>query len=36
LEDLAKLFRLLEEDEINPIIEKKFPILKATEASPAN
>jgi NADPH:quinone reductase-like Zn-dependent oxidoreductase len=33
LEDWAKLFELLEEGEIKPVIMKKFPILEAAQAN---
>jgi len=33
LEDWATLFKLLEEGKIRPVIEKKFPILKAAQAN---
>jgi NADPH:quinone reductase-like Zn-dependent oxidoreductase len=33
LEDWATLFKLLEEGKIQPVIEKKFPILKAAKAN---
>jgi NADPH:quinone reductase-like Zn-dependent oxidoreductase len=33
LEDWASLFKLLEEGQIKPIIDKKFPILEAAQAN---
>ena len=33
LEDWAALFKLLEEGQIRPVIEKKFPILEAAQAN---
>ena len=32
-EDWAKLFKLLEEGKIKPVIAEKFPILEAAEAN---
>ena len=33
MEDWAKLFKLLEEGKIKPIITKKFPIMEAAKAT---
>jgi NADPH:quinone reductase-like Zn-dependent oxidoreductase len=33
LDDLATLFRLLEEGKISPVIHQKFPILEAAKAN---